>query len=79
MVGISPSDVSASSGTSALLVIDPQKTYSNGPLKISEIETRQKVISGLVDKYREAKAPVIWAQVSFILRLLIKVGSKCTD
>lgn len=65
MAGIPASKVTASSGTSALLVIDPQKSYDTGsPLEISDIDARQKVISGVVDKYREAKAPVIWVQVS---------------
>jgi nicotinamidase-related amidase len=65
MAGIPASKVTASSGTTALIVIDPQKSYDTGsPLEISEINTRQKVISSVVDKYREAKAPVIWVQVS---------------
>ena len=64
MAGMADSSVTASSGDSALLVIDPQKSYDKGsPLEISEIDTRQKAIAGVVDKYRKAKAPVIWVQV----------------
>jgi nicotinamidase-related amidase len=63
--GASDSSVSLSSGTTALLVIDPQNSYATGsPLEISHIETRQKVISGLVDNYRKANAPIVWIQVS---------------
>lgn len=65
MAGIPASRVSASSGTTALLVIDPQKSYAEGsPLEISQVQTHQKVISGLVDKFHQGDAPVIWVQVS---------------
>ncbi|UZJ52414.1 hypothetical protein CBS101457_001734 [Exobasidium rhododendri] len=63
--GATPSSVSVSSGTTALIVIDPQKSYASGaPLAISQVETRQKVISGIVDEYRKAKAPIVWVQHS---------------
>jgi hypothetical protein len=64
LAGAKDSQVSVSSGTTALIVIDPQKSYATGaPLAISQVESRQKVISGLVDEYRKAKAPIVWVQV----------------
>lgn len=52
-IGLSPSTVDVSSG-SALLVIDPQRTYATGgPLAITGIDASQAVISDLVEKYRK--------------------------
>ncbi|KAM0787819.1 hypothetical protein ACM66B_003873 [Microbotryomycetes sp. NB124-2] len=63
LIGLSPSEVSASSGNTALVVIDAQGTYNTGaPLAISGIDAAQGVIAQLVDKYRKANAPVIWIQ-----------------
>lgn len=53
-IGVSPSTVSASSGTTALLVIDSQGTYNTGaPLEISNLDASQAVIKDLVAKYRK--------------------------
>lgn len=63
LLGLQPSTVSPSAdGQSALLVIDTQNTYASGPLAIDQVETRQKAISSVVEKYRSAKAPIIWVQ-----------------
>ncbi|KAK4049118.1 hypothetical protein OIO90_005588 [Microbotryomycetes sp. JL221] len=63
LIGLSPSQVSASSGQTALIVVDAQGTYNSGaPLAITGIDAAQKTIAQLVTKYREAKAPVIWIQ-----------------
>lgn len=76
MAGIPASQVNTSSGTTVLLVIDPQKSYAKGsPLEISQVETRQKVISGLVDTFHQGNAPVIWVQV----RLPSRKGCNSTD
>ena len=54
LIGLSPSTVSASSGTTALVVIDAQGTYApSGGLAISGVEAAQKEIAGLVAVYRK--------------------------
>lgn len=54
IIGASPSTVSASSGNTALLVIDAQGTYATGsPLAITGVEQAQTVIGELVEKYRK--------------------------
>lgn len=62
-IGLSPSTVSASSGSTALIVIDAQGTYAPGaPLEISGFVEAQAAIATAVDKYRKANAPVIFVQ-----------------
>ncbi|KAJ7248436.1 putative Isochorismatase family hydrolase [Mycena rebaudengoi] len=63
LIGVGPSTVSASSSSSALIVIDAQQTYSStGVLAISGIDAAQKTIASTVDKFRKGGAPVIWVQ-----------------
>ena len=63
LLRLQPSTVTPSTdGQSALLVIDAQNTYASGPLVIGQIDTCQKVTSSVVEKYRSAKAPIIWVQ-----------------
>ncbi|KAK4702973.1 hypothetical protein P7C70_g3246, partial [Phenoliferia sp. Uapishka_3] len=72
LIGLSPSTVTASSGSTALIIIDAQGTYApSGGLAISGVEAAQKEIAGLVSVYRknasydrdsQAGAPVIWVQ-----------------
>lgn len=53
-IGLAPSSVKASSGTTALIVIDAQGTYApEGGLAISGVEEAQKEIAGAVAKYRQ--------------------------
>lgn len=53
-IGLGPSSVSASSGTTALLVIDAQGSYApEGGLAISGVDEAQKEIAGAVAKYRQ--------------------------
>lgn len=54
IIGVGPSPVSASSGTTALVVIDPQGSYAKGGgLEITGIDAAQAAISSAVDTYRK--------------------------
>lgn len=56
-IGLSPSQVDTSSGSTALLVIDAQQSYDTGaPLAITGIDEAQAVIKSLVEKYRQVSA-----------------------
>jgi hypothetical protein len=63
LLGLTPSNVTASSPSTALIIIDAQQSYSStGLLAISGIDEAQKVIASTVGKFRKGGSPVIWIQ-----------------
>merc|ERR1711934_1277199 len=57
MLGIQPS--TASTSDSALVIIDAQNEYANGLLQVTNVDQSRVAIASLLQKYRDAKAPVI--------------------
>ena len=57
IVGAPPS--SASTSDSIMVIIDAQNEYSNGKLRVVDVETSRAVIASLLSKYRNAGAPVV--------------------
>lgn len=67
MAGIPASSVSASSDSTALLVIDAQTSYAQGaPLAISGVDAAQAQIAKLVSVFRKAgrAGQIFWIQHS---------------
>jgi nicotinamidase-related amidase len=57
IVGAPPS--SASTSDSTLVIIDAQNEYSNGKLRVVDVETSRAVIASLLSRFRDAGAPVV--------------------
>ena len=57
ILGIKPS--TASTGDSTLIIIDAQNEYSDGKLKVQNVDSSRKAIAGLLEKYRQAKGNIV--------------------
>lgn len=57
LLGVPPS--TASPTDSALLIIDAQKEYASGFLKVTNAEASGKVIASLLEKYRSANGKIV--------------------
>lgn len=57
LLAIPPSTPTPS--TSTLLIIDAQNEYASGALTVTNAATSRKAIASLLQKYRDAKAPVV--------------------
>jgi len=57
IIGLTPS--TASTSDSILVIIDAQNEYAHGHLKTPNAASTRKVIATLLEKYREASAPIV--------------------
>jgi nicotinamidase-related amidase len=57
IIGVPPS--TASPSDSALIIIDAQKEYASGSLKVTNAEASGKVIASLLEKYRAANGKFV--------------------
>ncbi|RDW62274.1 isochorismatase [Coleophoma cylindrospora] len=57
LIGISPS--TASTADSVLIIIDAQNEYAEGQLQTHNVSSTRATIASLLDKYREASAPIV--------------------
>jgi len=57
LIGVGPS--TASTKDSVLVIIDAQNEYADGHLKTENVASTRKAISTLLEKYRNASAPLV--------------------